>query len=109
VSRCLSRRGNGVICLFHVGSQSADVAALPRIIDGLRAHGYRFRTIEGLLGVASSVADAGSSRHAGRIAARLAARLLTQDHAAPQTVRLACGRIRAACPAEPSARSARLP
>jgi hypothetical protein len=31
--------------MMHVGSQSADALALPAVIDGLRAEGYRFTTI----------------------------------------------------------------
>jgi len=58
VYRCLTHRGKGYIYLFHVGSQSADADALVRIIDGLRSHGYRFGTIERLLGVGPSSFDA---------------------------------------------------
>jgi hypothetical protein len=35
--------------LFHVGSQSADHAALRRVIAGLRARGFSFATVAGLL------------------------------------------------------------
>jgi peptidoglycan/xylan/chitin deacetylase (PgdA/CDA1 family) len=44
VARCLDRAAPGAIYLFHVGSASADHAALPRIIDGLRQRGYSFAT-----------------------------------------------------------------
>ena len=54
VYRCLSNRGKGFIYLFHVGSQSADVDALTRIIDGLRSRGYRPGTIQQLLGIAQA-------------------------------------------------------
>jgi peptidoglycan-N-acetylglucosamine deacetylase len=47
--RCLDRAGNGVIFLFHVGSQSQDAEALPGIIDGLRALGYSFDTVADIL------------------------------------------------------------
>ncbi|MSQ36053.1 MAG: polysaccharide deacetylase family protein [Dehalococcoidia bacterium] len=35
--RCLAAASPSAIYIFHVGSQSQDAAALPRIIDGLRA------------------------------------------------------------------------
>jgi peptidoglycan/xylan/chitin deacetylase (PgdA/CDA1 family) len=57
VYRCLTNRGKGYIYLMHVGAASDDAFALPRIIDGLRSHGYRFGTIERLLGVGVSAAD----------------------------------------------------
>lgn len=52
VARCLdsSAAQPGAIYLFHVGSQSADHAAIRRIIDGLRARGFSFATVAGLLG-----------------------------------------------------------
>jgi peptidoglycan/xylan/chitin deacetylase (PgdA/CDA1 family) len=49
VDRCLQRAENGAIYLFHVGSASADAAALQRIIDGLRAQGYGFGTVAEIL------------------------------------------------------------
>jgi peptidoglycan/xylan/chitin deacetylase (PgdA/CDA1 family) len=48
VSRCLDRVVPGAIYLFHVGSASTDHAALPAIIDGLRARGYGFVRADGL-------------------------------------------------------------
>ncbi|MCJ7831257.1 MAG: polysaccharide deacetylase family protein, partial [Dehalococcoidia bacterium] len=39
----------GAIYLMHVGSQSADAAALPQMIQGLRAKGYQFGTVADLL------------------------------------------------------------
>jgi peptidoglycan/xylan/chitin deacetylase (PgdA/CDA1 family) len=57
VYRCLTNRGKGYIYLMHVGAMSDDAFALPRIIDGLRSHGYRFGTIERLLGVGPSALD----------------------------------------------------
>jgi len=50
VSRCLDGAVPGAIFLFHVGSASADGAALPAIIDGLRAQGYGFDTVERVVG-----------------------------------------------------------
>jgi peptidoglycan/xylan/chitin deacetylase (PgdA/CDA1 family) len=50
VTRCLDRAEPGVIYLFHVGAESADAAALPAILDGLRQRGYRFTTAAGLVG-----------------------------------------------------------
>ena len=51
VARCLDNAAAqpGAIYLFHVGSQSADHAALRRIIAGLRDRGFTFATVEGLL------------------------------------------------------------
>ncbi|MEO7555726.1 MAG: polysaccharide deacetylase family protein [Acidimicrobiales bacterium] len=49
VDRCLSGAENGAIYLFHVGSASADAAALQRIIDGLRQAGYDFTTVAGMV------------------------------------------------------------
>ncbi len=36
----------GGVILMHVGAASQDSAALPAMIDGLRARGYRFATVE---------------------------------------------------------------
>ncbi|MHB8377860.1 MAG: polysaccharide deacetylase family protein [Dehalococcoidia bacterium] len=47
--RALSRAEPGAIYVMHVGSQSQDAAALPRIIDGLRARGYSFGSIDDVL------------------------------------------------------------
>lgn len=47
--RCLAGAEPGAIYLFHVGSASADHAALQAIIDGLRAQGYGFATLRGLV------------------------------------------------------------
>jgi peptidoglycan/xylan/chitin deacetylase (PgdA/CDA1 family) len=44
--RCLDAAAPGNIYLFHVGSASTDVLALPAIVDGLIAGGYRFATID---------------------------------------------------------------
>ena len=49
VARCLDGAQNGVIYLFHVGAESADGAALQRVIDGLRAAGYGFATVAEVL------------------------------------------------------------
>lgn len=48
--RCLDGAEPGAIYLFHVGSASADAAALQPIIDGLRARGYGFATLSALIG-----------------------------------------------------------
>ena len=48
VQICLSQAQPGAIYILHVGSASQDAAALPRIIDGLRAQGYEFVTIREL-------------------------------------------------------------
>jgi uncharacterized protein YraI len=50
VNRVASNHGNGYIYLFHVGADSQEGPALPRIIATLRGKGYRFATVAGLLG-----------------------------------------------------------
>jgi peptidoglycan/xylan/chitin deacetylase (PgdA/CDA1 family) len=50
VQTSLARAKPGAIYIMHVGSESEDAAALPRVIDGLRAQGYSFGTIADLLG-----------------------------------------------------------
>jgi peptidoglycan/xylan/chitin deacetylase (PgdA/CDA1 family) len=45
VNRCVDNAHNGAIYLFHVGSASADSAALQRVIDRLRQLRYSFGTI----------------------------------------------------------------
>ena len=49
VQTSLSRAKQGAIYIMHVGSQSQDAVALPRVIDGLRAQGYSFGTIADIL------------------------------------------------------------
>jgi peptidoglycan/xylan/chitin deacetylase (PgdA/CDA1 family) len=49
VARCLERAENGAIYLFHVGSASTDIDALPAIIDGLLARGYAIGTVPSVL------------------------------------------------------------
>lgn len=46
VERVLTSVTPGAIVAFHVGSASQDGPALARIIDGLRAAGYTFVTVE---------------------------------------------------------------
>jgi peptidoglycan/xylan/chitin deacetylase (PgdA/CDA1 family) len=48
-SRTLNAAAPGAIVLMHVGAASQDAAALPGIIDQLRARGYRFDTVAHLL------------------------------------------------------------
>ena len=43
----------GAIVLLHVGSQSQDGPALGGVIDGLRARGYRFATVDELAGASN--------------------------------------------------------
>jgi peptidoglycan/xylan/chitin deacetylase (PgdA/CDA1 family) len=50
VQTSLSGAKPGAIYIMHVGSQSEDAAALPRVIDGLRAQGYSFGTVADILG-----------------------------------------------------------
>lgn len=49
VERVLDRVEPGAIIVMHVGSQSQDGPALRRVIDGLRADGYRFTTVANAL------------------------------------------------------------
>jgi peptidoglycan-N-acetylglucosamine deacetylase len=51
VERCLGKAEPGAIYVFHVGAESADAEALGPIIEGLRARGFTFVTISGLLGL----------------------------------------------------------
>lgn len=55
VERCLQGAQPGAIYVFHVDSASHDVAALPAIIQGLRARGYHFATVGQLLHVPSNL------------------------------------------------------
>lgn len=48
--RCLAGAQPGAVYIFHVGSASQDANALSSVIDGLRARGYRFATLDALLG-----------------------------------------------------------
>jgi len=48
-ARVLRLAAPGGIILMHVGAQSQDNVALPAVIDALRARGYRFVTVAGLL------------------------------------------------------------
>jgi cellulose synthase/poly-beta-1,6-N-acetylglucosamine synthase-like glycosyltransferase/peptidoglycan/xylan/chitin deacetylase (PgdA/CDA1 family) len=52
VAAAMPRRGQGAIIMMHDsgGNRSETVDALPRIIAGLRARGYRFVTVTGGLG-----------------------------------------------------------
>jgi peptidoglycan/xylan/chitin deacetylase (PgdA/CDA1 family) len=51
-SRVLAQAGPGAIVLSHDGGgpRSQTLAALPGIVAGLRARGYGFTTVSGLLG-----------------------------------------------------------
>jgi peptidoglycan-N-acetylglucosamine deacetylase len=49
VARVRGMATPGGIILMHVGAASQDATALPRIVAGLRAHGYRFVTVAALL------------------------------------------------------------
>ena len=49
VARSLAQAQPGAIYVMHVGAQSQDAAALPRVIEGLRAAGYEFGTIDEVL------------------------------------------------------------
>jgi peptidoglycan/xylan/chitin deacetylase (PgdA/CDA1 family) len=49
VDRCLFLAEPGAIYIFHVGSASQDAAALPLVIEGLRAAGYGFTILSAIL------------------------------------------------------------
>ena len=49
VARGLAGAEPGAIYVMHVGAESQDAVALPRLIDGLRAQGYAFGTVDELL------------------------------------------------------------
>jgi len=49
VERCLERAETGAIYLFHVGAASADHAALPAIIEGLRDGGWELVAVPELI------------------------------------------------------------
>lgn len=49
VERTLSLAAAGAVVIMHVGIESQDAAALPRIIEGLRADGYLFETMEQII------------------------------------------------------------
>ncbi len=48
-ARVLDNAAPGGIILMHVGAASQDAVALPRVVTALRARGYRFASIAGLL------------------------------------------------------------
>jgi peptidoglycan/xylan/chitin deacetylase (PgdA/CDA1 family) len=48
-TRVLARVENGALLLLHVGSASEDALALPSILDGLAARGYRVGTVPEML------------------------------------------------------------
>jgi peptidoglycan/xylan/chitin deacetylase (PgdA/CDA1 family)/uncharacterized protein YgiM (DUF1202 family) len=50
VNRVNANHGNGYIYLMHVGSDSQEGPALPRIISLLQQKGYGFATVTGMLG-----------------------------------------------------------
>ena len=50
VERVVNGAVPGAILLFHVGAASQDAAALPTIINALRAAGYQFVTIQHMVG-----------------------------------------------------------
>ena len=51
VEKITTNAAPGAILAFHVGSSSQDAAALPRIIEELRAAGYSFVTLAGAYGL----------------------------------------------------------
>lgn len=90
VSAALPRDGAGAIIMFHDGGGNRDqtVAALPLLIQRLRASGYRLTTVTGALRLESGDAPVtGSQRLAGQ------ALVLTQQAADHGTQVLAAGMI----------------
>ncbi len=55
VTAAMRENGRGVIIMFHDGggNRAETVAALPQVIEGLRAKGYRFATVTGALKLAA--------------------------------------------------------
>jgi peptidoglycan/xylan/chitin deacetylase (PgdA/CDA1 family) len=49
VDRTLSLASPGAVIIMHVGIESQDAAALPRVIEGLRADGYAFETMDEII------------------------------------------------------------
>lgn len=90
VTAALPRSGAGAIIMFHDGGGNREqtAAALPLVIQRLRASGYRFTTVTGALRLASGdVPVTGSQRLAGQ------ALVLTQQAADHGTQILAAGMI----------------
>lgn len=49
VDRCLRLAEPGAIYVMHVGAESQDALALPAVIEGLRAAGYEFETVDEII------------------------------------------------------------
>jgi peptidoglycan/xylan/chitin deacetylase (PgdA/CDA1 family) len=49
VERTLSLAAPGAVVIMHVGIESQDAAALPRVIEGLRAQGYGLETMDEII------------------------------------------------------------
>lgn len=49
IERCLRLAEPGAIYVMHVGADSQDALALPAVIEGLRAAGYAFETVDEIL------------------------------------------------------------
>jgi len=49
VHNVVDKATNGAIIVMHVGSASTDSAALQAVIDGLRARGFGFTTVAGIV------------------------------------------------------------
>ncbi|HEX9258654.1 MAG TPA: polysaccharide deacetylase family protein [Acidimicrobiales bacterium] len=49
ISNVVDKAVNGAIVVMHVGSASTDYAALQAVIDGLRARGFGFATVSGIV------------------------------------------------------------
>ncbi len=46
LARCMKLAGPGALYVFHVGRESQDGIALPRVIDGLREKGFVFKRVD---------------------------------------------------------------
>lgn len=49
IERCLRLAEPGAIYVMHVGADSQDALALPAVIEGLRAAGYAFETVDEII------------------------------------------------------------
>ncbi len=49
IDRCLRLAEPGAIYVMHVGGESQDALALPAVIEGLRAAGYEFATVDEII------------------------------------------------------------
>ncbi|HEY2594780.1 MAG TPA: polysaccharide deacetylase family protein, partial [Chloroflexota bacterium] len=46
LARCIKLAASGAVYVFHVGRESQDSIALPKVIQGLREKGYEFKRVD---------------------------------------------------------------